>query len=76
MKILIVFFGYVLMVAAAILYLVLGFSAVLHFTAVFASNFGFIGALLGFCLCVGIWITGGVFGGTIVKTLFEELIEK
>ena len=64
------------MVAAGILYIMLGFSAVLHFTAVFGSNFGFIGALLGFCLCVGIWITGGAVLGTIVKTLFEEYIEK
>jgi len=76
MKILIVFIGYVLMVAAGILYIVLGFSAVLHFTVLFGGKFGFIGVLLGFCLCVGIWITGGVFGGTIVKTLFEEFIEK
>ena len=76
MNILILLFGSVLIVAAGILYLVLGFSAVLHFTVLFASNFGFIGALLGFCLCVGIWITGGAFLGAIVKTLFDEFIEK
>jgi len=58
------------------MYIMAGFGAVLHFTVLIGGKFGFIGAFLGFCLCVGIWITGGVFIGTIVKTLFEEFIEK
>jgi len=76
MGIFIVFFYGVLVVAAAILYIVLGFSAVLHFTVLIGGKFGFIGVLLAFCLCVGIWITGGAFLGAIVKTLSEEFIEK
>jgi hypothetical protein len=69
MKILKLFFVSVLIIAAFLLYGAGGLGAVIHFTALSAGNFGFIGFLLGLVLSLAVWITGGMFIAAIIKAL-------